>query len=68
MSQKIYNQNLTVTQEILNKDFPEFLAETGGYKGLQYKLCDVFNEYNSEAERHLREQAAGEKAARLGEI
>ena len=55
MSNKIYNQGLAVTQEMLNKDFPEFLAETGGYKGLSYKLCDVFNEYNAEAERQKSE-------------
>ena len=55
MTQRVYNSSLDMPQDILTKKFPEYLTETGGYKGLQYKLCDVFNDYDEQDRRQKAE-------------
>jgi hypothetical protein len=47
ISKAVYNKkDPAVTQEILDQPVAEYITESGVYKSMKYRLCDVFNEMN----------------------
>ena len=61
----VYDSKNKPSQKILDQPIAQFITETGVYKKMDFRLCDVFNEITIAKERAHENDRAQKKAAKI---
>ena len=64
---KVYDLQDKPSQQILDQPVAQYITETGVYKNMNFRLCDVFNEITIAKEKAHQNDAENKKAGKMKE-